>query len=576
MRRLSIIDLVGGDQPIWNEDGTIGVVFNGEIYNYVELRQELIGRGHRFRTASDTEVLVHLYEELGEGLTSRLRGMFAFCILDQRDRSLFLARDHFGQKPLYYSTGVGFFGFASELKSLFELPWVERDLDEGAFLDYCAWLSLPPPRTHFRNIKKLAAGSQVKIALDSLDVMPKRYWQYDLYADPDLNDLDSAIEALDAAIKDSVSVHLRSDVPIGILLSGGVDSRTVLTYTKLFRTDEIHSFSIGFGAADSELVAAAATARALGSQHHEINVSAEDFATSLDRTLYHLDEPISDPACFAVLSICELARSEVKVLLSGEGSDELLAGYEGRYAGLISSMQRTLPFRWIAPILPSAKVHASSRRYERFLARARSSPGGETAMLRICGLPGDVRNPEVLTSDQLSELYERTEVVGNAVYRRQPDLLSSQLTFDIDWNLGESLLQKADKMSMGAGIELRTPLLDILVADVAARISSSLKLPSGGPGKYVLRCLLERRGDASLIRPKKGFPVPIAAWMRGPLREKVQQDLFAQNSIVCSLLERRPLLEAWEDFIADKTTGVPFFSLWLYERWRHQLAERCH
>src|SRR5262249_47421474 len=262
MRRLSIIDLEGGWQPIWNEDRTICVVCNGEIYNYLELGRELRCKGHRLRTRSDTEVLVHLYEDLGERMTSRLRGMFAFCILDHRANVLFLARDHFGQKPLYYTDGGGRFAFASELKALLCLPWVDRELDSTAFIDFAAWLSLPAPRTHFRHIRKLPAGCSLRIPLDAPAAAPHRYWNYDLGVEPDLTELDIAIRELDHALEESVSLHLRADVPLGILLSSGLDSRTVLAYARALQgNNKIHTFSVGFGAEDSELVGAAETAK---------------------------------------------------------------------------------------------------------------------------------------------------------------------------------------------------------------------------------------------------------------------------------------------------------------------------
>src|SRR5262245_27566190 len=243
MRRLSIIDLQTGGQPIWNEDRTICVICNGEIYNYVEIGLELRRRGHKFRTRSDTEVLVHLYEDLGEEMTSRLRGMFAFCIFDYRQRVLFLARDHFGQKPLYFTVSAGRFAFASELKALLALPWVSRELDGDAFLDFAAWLSLPAPRTHFRHIRKLPAGSALRIAVDRPTAEPRRCWQYDLSANPNLTELDLAVSELDHMLNESVSQHLRADVPIGVLLSSGLDSCTVLAYAQALHNGRIHSFS---------------------------------------------------------------------------------------------------------------------------------------------------------------------------------------------------------------------------------------------------------------------------------------------------------------------------------------------
>jgi asparagine synthase (glutamine-hydrolysing) len=568
MRRLSIIDLEGGGQPIWNEDGTICVIFNGEIYNYLELGGELRRRGHRFRTNSDTEVLVHLYEDLGERMTSRLRGMFAFCIFDCRARVLFLARDHFGQKPLYYTIASGRFAFASELKALLVLPWVDPELDSEAFLDFAVWLSLPAPRTHFRQIRKLPAGSSLRIQLDAPTAEPRRYFRYDLSAVPNLTDLDIATAELDNILNESVSLHLRADVPVGILLSSGLDSCTVLAYAQALQEKKIHSFSVGFGTTDSELVGAAETARMLGSEHHALELTAADLPKDIDRVARLLDEPIGDPACFAVLRICEYARNHVKVLLSGEGGDEFFAGYYGRYAGMLATMERTRRFRPLARFLPGSRVHASRSRWERFLARTHSSPGSEAVMLRAEALPGDVRAPRALSSTQLEALPGRMNALASAVFRPQHDNLSSLLVLDVDWQLAESLLQKADKMSMGASIELRTPILDLEVAKVAARIPSMLKLPPGGPGKYVLRKTLERKLKRAIDLPKKGFPVPLHEWFAGPLRDQIEGDLFSSDSFITSHLDTRLLRAAWNDLIAGWDGSRIFFALWLYERWR--------
>jgi len=573
MRRLSIIDLAGGDQPIWNETGKIGVVFNGEIYNYVELRRELVAKGHTFTTQSDTEVLVHLYEEHGAKMMSRLRGMFAFAVLDQTKRTLLIARDHFGQKPLYYTASHGRLAFASELKCLLALPWVSREIDEGAFLDWVAWLSLPAPRTHLKHVRKLPAGCALEVSLDAPDrAEAKRYWQYDLNAEPDLTDPTAAVEALDAALADSIAVHLRADVPLGVLLSSGLDSRVVTAYAQEQMGGTMQTFTVGFGDEDSEFIGAARTAREIGSQHHQLQLGARDFAESMDRVAWHLDEPIGDPACFAVLRVCELARQHVKVLLSGEGSDELFGGYDARYSGMLATMARTNSLRRWRALLPRPSTVAGASRLQRLLVRAHSTPGSEAALLRMEGLPGDIRHPRALTPAQLKQLIARSKAVGGSVFRAQHDLLSSLLTFDLDWQLAESLLQKADKMSMAASIELRTPLLDREVAAVAARIPSSLKLPPGGPGKLVLRKVLARKLNEDLARPKKGFPVPIATWLAGPLREQVEADLFGENSTVCTLLDRHLLHAAWEDLTARRWDGGRvFFSLWLYEKWRRTL-----
>jgi asparagine synthase (glutamine-hydrolysing) len=585
MRRLSIIDLEGGSQPIWNEDRTIGVVFNGEIYNYLELRQELEAKGHRFRTHSDTEVLVHLYEEDRDSMFKRLRGMFAFCIFDTRKRQLLLARDHFGQKPLYWTQRGDRFAFASELKCLLALPWVSRELSCGrnedephlnAFLTYAAWTSLPPlleeGLTHFKEIRKLLPGHFLVVLLDDEYLASLESWEYRLAEEPDLLTEDAAADALDAALKDSVGVHLRADVPVGVLLSSGLDSRVVSAYAQELQGGTMQTFTVGFGAEDSELAGAAKTAREIGSKHHALELTANDLADNIERIAWHLDEPIGDPAAFAVLRVCELARNHVKVLLSGEGSDELFGGYEQRYSGMLSTMERTAHLRRLRRLLPHG-FFASKSRWSRLCWRAESSPNTEIAVLRMEGFPGDVSNPRALIAAQIAKLQRLATGYGNAVlFNRERDRLSELLCFDIRWQLAESLLQKADKMSMAASIELRTPILDLEVAKVAARIPSSLKLPPGGPGKFILRKVLARKLNEPMNRPKLGFPVPLAKWLAGPLHDRVRDEIFAANSTVCEQLDRKLLTAAWDDTIAGRWDGGRvFYSLWLYEVWRRTI-----
>ncbi len=571
MRRLSIIDLAGGDQPIWNEDHTIAIVFNGEIYNYLELRAELQARGHIFKTSSDTEVLVHLYEDAGERMFERLRGMFGFAIFDRARRSVLIARDHFGQKPLYYASQDGAFAFASELKALFDVPWLRRDLDPEAFLDYAAWLSLPSPRTHFRHIHKLPAGSYIRVSLDAPErAQPVKYWHYDLNQEPDLLEEPAAIDALDSALHESMRLHLRADVPLGVLLSSGLDSRVVVTYAQEILGGTIQTFTVGFGSDDSELTGAAETAREIRSHHHPLEINAQDFAASIGQIAHHLDEPIGDPACFAVFNICKFARQHVKVLLSGEGSDELFGGY-GRYGGMLDTLGKTDRLRWLGKLFPASAFSGS--RWQRLSQRIKITRATETLMLRQEGLPGDTHKPRGLTPAQLTQLFTRAAQLSG-ICRPQRDALSALLTLDIDWQLAESLLQKADKMSMGASIELRTPILDLEIAKIAARIPSSLKLHHTGIGKYILRKTIGRKLNEDLTRPKKGFPVPLGKWFAGPLRERVEAELFATNSAVCEQLERPLLRAAWDDYLAGRWEGhYTFFALWLYETWRRTLPK---
>ena len=573
MRRLSIIDLAGGGQPIWNEDATIAVVFNGEIYNYLELRAELESRGHRFRTQSDTEVLVHLYEEVGADLVRRLRGMFAFAILDGPKRRLFLARDHFGQKPLYYFAGGARFAFASELKCLLALPFVPRDLDPEALPDFATWLSLPPPRTHFRHLRKLPAGCHLTVALDAVAVSePVQYWRYEFGACAEITDREAAVASIDDALSESIRLHFRADVPVGVLLSSGLDSRTVAAYSRHLHPEGVSTFSVGYAEAGSELDGARRTASELGTDHHELTITGAGVGQWIDRLAWQLDEPIGDPAVFAVWQVCKFARERVKVLLSGEGADELFAGYDVKYRAHLATIARSDAMRRFASWLPDGGEPFPTTPLGRLRRRAHLSRATEIVQLRAQAFPGDQRHPRGFTREQLLRVRRREAEIGRALVRPQRDLLGTLLAFDVDWMLAESLLQKADKMSMAASIELRTPFIDVPLATAAARLDSSLKL---GPqtGKIVLRECLARRVSEPLDRPKKGFPMPLGAWLRGELREQVEAELFSARAASFAALDRGAVRRAWDDFQSGEWDGaLPFYSLWLYEAWHRTVV----
>jgi len=571
MRRLSIIDLVGGQQPIWNEDETIGVVFNGEIYNYVELRSRL--SRHAFRTRSDTEVLVHLYEEKGSAMLDDLRGMFAFAILDRVRRKLFIARDHFGQKPLYYYHRDGLFAFASELKSLFPVPGLDLELDSSAFLHYAAWLSLPAPRTHFKNILKLQAGHCLTLSLDKPeDLKVDRYWEWDLRAPAEIRNVDEAADALHTLLEESLRLHFRADVPVGILLSSGLDSRAVAQYAREIGKGEVKTFSAGFeDAEECELPEAESAARELNTQHFSVRIGPEDYAAEIERIAWHLDEPVGDPAALAVLRVCELARTEVKVVLSGEGSDELFAGYAGRYLSALQVMARSASFRRWRAVLPKPTDTYHPGRWTRLLQRVHRSEGAEALGLRREGFAADPRTPRGLTLQQFSSLEQAMQEMSFGVVGRQRDLLSDLLVLDARWQLAESLLQKADKMSMAASLELRAPFLDKEIAALASRVDSACKLTSEGTGKLLLRRCLAKRIPGFGQPPKRGFPVPLKRWFTGPLRFRLEEEILSPRSSLASLLDRGRLEQAWREFLNAEWDGTyVFYALWLYAVWRKQ------
>lgn len=573
IRRLSIIDLAGGEQPMWNEDRTIGVVFNGEIYNYRELRQVLMGAGHQFRTQSDTEVLVHLYEQHGLEMFVHLRGMFAFAIFDLRKRSLLLARDHFGQKPLYYCHRQGRLAFASEIKGLRHVPFVSQEVDESAYLDYLFWLSLPAPQTHFRDVQKLMPGSYLEVRLsDCASAGQQRFWRFRDARRADLGQMRRAVDALEAALADSLAVHVRADVPVGVLLSSGVDSLSVGLYAQRVLGRGLATFSVGTESDATEHLDAERVARRLGTRHHHVILSGAEFAGRLERVAWHLDEPIGDPAACAVMLVCELARQHVKVVLSGEGADELFGGYAGRYQGMRSQLERSAHWRAMRYFLHREQAAFPTNRWRRMRQRVYWSRGEEAVSLRT-GLSHETAKL-LLVEEHLQRMRHRQQAYATQLYSPERDLLGELMALDMQWQLAESLLQKGDKMSMAASLELRCPFLDIAVADVAARVPAGLKLGRTGPGKLVLRQCVDRRLPGAGNAPKRGFALPLRRWLAGDLRQQVEDMLFSADSKALQWTRPGSLAQLWEECKAGRSDVAHlFYGMLIYEVWRRSLRQ---
>ncbi|MDD5261016.1 MAG: asparagine synthase (glutamine-hydrolyzing) [Methylacidiphilales bacterium] len=569
MRRLGIIDLPGGTQPIWNERHDVAVIFNGEIYNYKELRVLLEGRGHHFKTQTDTEVLVHLYEESEDKLVGQLRGMFAFCILDLKKSRLLLARDHFGQKPLYYHVSPGHFAFASEIKALLALPFVGSTLNPEALPDYLTWHSLPAPATHFKEIQKLGPGEILAVSLAPFYAgKPQRYWRMEFGGSFGGIDYQTAIEMLDSALMDSTHRHMQADVPVGVLLSSGVDSCTLANYAYLSGKRNLSSFTVGFEDSDSELGGARKVSEMLGMQHFETVLKAKDLEESIDEVAWHLDEPVADPAAFAVLRICQLASRHVTVLFGGEGSDELLAGYGQRYAGISATLKRSDFLRkYLGLLVPPGRPFPTSR-WDRMRKRISLNRAAELVSLRAEGLPGNFLHPACWNREQQEWFLERCNMYGGSICSQQPNPVQDAQMFDISWQLPEFLLQKADKMSMAASVELRCPFLDMEVAEIASRIPSEMLIDvKNGSGKLLLRSCLARRMPHAADTPKNGFAFALAYWLRGKLRPAVEHDLFCRDAAYRDYLDPLRVRKAWNRFLAGEELSHVFYSLWLYERW---------
>jgi asparagine synthase (glutamine-hydrolysing) len=523
-RRLSIIDPVGGRQPLSNEDQTIWIVCNGEIYNYRQLRAELQGRGHSFRTNTDTEVIVHLYEELGERCVERLRGMFAFAIWDGIGRKLVLARDRLGQKPLFYSQDGDRFLFGSEAKAILAVSRQPRDLDHESLHHYFSLRFIPPPATMFRHVRKLPPAHLLILERGSVRV--SRYWSLSFRDKLNLSQ-EQAEERLREELSDAVGTHLVSDVPVGALLSGGMDSSVVVALAAQQLSEPLATFSIGVKAQDfNELPFARIVADRCQTRHTEQSVDV-DLVRMLPKIIWHMDEP-SDPIAACQFSSAALAARQVKVVLGGDGGDELFAGFD-RYAGLrhVDRYARVpeLLRRGVGPLLrgvPDTFRYKSLGQKLRWVDRLASLSGTAaryaeaTSFFRFSHLEKqDVFTPDLWrlvgnlqSADVIIDQFERAD---------SDDPIDRMLYADYMTRLPEHSLMLTDRMTMAHGLELRSPLLDHRLVEFMAAIPSRMKIRRGE-----LKVLLRRVAEAYLPptitrRPKQGFMFPVAYWFQHEL-----------------------------------------------------------
>ncbi len=513
MRRLAIIDLAGGDQPILNEDGSVAVVFNGEIYNFRELRAELERHGHRFQTHSDTEVIVHGYEEWGDGVLHRLAGMFVFALWDQHRHRLLIARDRFGKKPLYYSRRGRQIVFSSEIKALLAAG-VSADVDDGALQQYLTLRYVPSPRTLFRSVHQLPPGH--KMIMSDKEFRVQRWWRLQYTPKPVLTLREAADEA-EALMRTAVERRLVSDVPLGCFLSGGLDSSTVLSFMSELLDEPVRTFSIGFdeGWASDELPAARSTARAFGTRHHEMRIGPEEFLQLLPAAVWHRDEPLAEPSEIPLLALSRMAREHVTVILSGEGGDELFGGYpKYRVDAMLARAGRA------GRVLLGERLLHEIAGWHRLPRRAR------LAVTALAAADPGERWPAWFGADrqvQLSSNGLRPLDATLADIGEDLGSLDRMLALDVETYLVDNLLVRGDKMTMAASVEGRMPLLDHDLAEFAARLPEHLKA-SPWQTKIVIREIARRRLPASLLSRKKvGFAVPMGPWFRGSLGDALER-----------------------------------------------------
>ncbi|MBI5164563.1 MAG: amidotransferase 1, exosortase A system-associated [Magnetospirillum sp.] len=524
-RRLAIIDPAGGHQPLFNEDGRVAVVFNGEIYNFRPLVAELEAAGHVFATRSDTEVIVHAWEQWGADCVARFAGMFAFALWDEGRETLFLARDRLGKKPLYTALlGDGVLVFGSELKAVTAHPAVSRDLDPQAVADFFAYGYVPDPRSIHAGVRKLPPAHRL-VWRRGEAMRLERYWRL-AAASPDLHRLDDAAEDLEHRLREATRHRLIADVPLGAFLSGGVDSSAVVATMAALAAEPVKTFSIGFAeASHDESDYARRVAARWGTDHHCRGVSPDDFAL-LDRLATIYDEPFGDSSAMPTFRVCALARERVTVALSGDGGDELFAGYR-RYAfhAAVERGRRLLPDSWRRPLFGTlGRVYPKLDWAPRWL-RAKTSfaeLAADTAAgyFAVVAVTGETMRQRLFAPALHRALagYDPCQAVRTAMAQCDSDdpLLQVQAADLATWLPG-GILVKVDRASMANSLEVRAPLLDHTLLEWSTRLAPRLKL-DGLAGKRVLKRAMERHVDADILyRPKRGFSMPLARWFRGPL-----------------------------------------------------------
>ena len=574
-RRLSVIDLASGQQPIFNGARDVVMVYNGEVYNYRELRTELLNLGYEFRTKSDSEVVLHAYQAWGADCVHRLRGMFAFAIWDRKRQTMFLARDHVGVKPMFYSLlPNGLFVFGSELKSIMTFPELSRKLNVRAVEDYFAYGYVPEPKTIFNNAYKLSPGFRITLKVGDSRVVPEKYWDVPFKLAPARPEREIEAELIER-LRETVQSQMVADVPLGAFLSGGVDSSAVVAMMAQQDKEAVNTCSIGFDDPEfDESKYANEVAQRYQSTHHAQTVSKDDYG--LIDTLAHLyDEPFADSSAIPTYRVCQLARQRVTVALSGDGGDESFAGYRRyRYAMAEQRVRDKLPLGLRRPVFGTLgrlypKADWAPRMFRAkttFEALARDTVEGYFHGVSI--MPDRVR-AQLFSDGFKRELqgYSAIEVFrGHAANSPTDDPLSLIQYVDFKTWLPGDILTKVDRASMAHSLEVRVPLLDHTFVEWASSLDPNVKL-HGGEGKYIFKKSLEPYlSNDVLYRAKKGFSIPLAAWLRGPLRDKVRAAALSPQLLETGIFNERFLRHMVEQHEAGtKDYSAPLWSVLMFE-----------
>ena len=580
-RRLSIIDLQTGKQPLSNENNTVWVIFNGEIYNYQELRNELLGLGHIFKTRTDTEVIVHLYEELGEHFVSKLRGMFAIALWDEKTETLILARDRVGIKPLYYYLNGDSLLFGSEIKSILADNTVAREVNLAGVKLLLSYYYIPGNETILKGIKKLLPGHYLKVRNGNFT--DNEYWDISFCPERKGISIRELEQTIVEILKKSVREHMISDVPVGFLLSGGVDSTALLSHAVEETDKKISTFTIGFDSQNfaDERYYARLAAKKFGTEHYDMTISANDFREFLPNYVWYMEEPICEPPAIALYYISRLAKGHVKVLLSGEGGDEAFAGYQN-YRNLVwleKIKEVAGPLRDAGGRIASFLTQTTAlKRFNKYAHLMRMEfkdyyfSRTSTPLTFLNKNAKQFYNCELFDSNIQSGGLDRyrESLISNI---RDLDILNKMLYIDTKTWLPDDLLLKADKMTMANSIELRVPLLDHIVLEYAASLPTNLKL-RGITTKYILKRAFEGRVPHEILRRKKtGFPVPYAQWLSKDIGRYVREILFDEKTTRRGYFKQEVVAKILDDDSVRPTYSKEIFTLVVLELWHRRFID---
>ena len=573
MRRLSIIDLSGGQQPIWNEDKTCCIVFNGEIYNFLDLRPELEAKGHVFHTRSDTEVILHAYEEWGTDCLKRLNGMFAIAIWDATRDRLFLARDRIGEKPLYYYHDKGRLVFGSEIKAILADPAIPRELNPAGLSNFLAFGHAIAPETIYRNIRKLLPGHYLLARDGAIEI--HEYWDVGGEQQSAGSEEEYA-ERILALTDDSVRRRMIADVPVGAFLSGGVDSSAIVALMKRHATGPVKTFSLGFtiGGAYNELDDARAVATHLGTEHYELKVEHADLVHTLRTLVWHYDEPFGDAASFPLYLLSKFAREHVKVVLSGDGGDELFGGYRRYSADRFASLYQKLPRALTRHLIPSlVKRLPRMRRIKRTLNTwPIADPARRYAAWLVAFTPEMQRELLLAGAHNAGPDYDPAWTFPHYYHRLNGstanDHLNRLMYVDVKTWLADAYMEKADKATMACSLEARLPLLDHRLVELAFQIPGRFKIRGGSMKHIFKQAVRDIVPAAVLTKPKHGFAVPTDPWFRGKLKDFTFDVLLDQSTRQRGYFNRAFVEKLWREHLEGR--HVWDSQLWLllnFELW---------